>query len=105
MKKHLESHQMSVDCYKMMYGQEWEYVNKVYHKCGICQFPMMFDLETLFNHLRGNHQIKVKEYIDLYIGPIGTLQQQIQPKPIILDDDGAPPPARKKVSPKDRPRP
>ena len=32
MKKHLESHQMSVDCYKMMYGQEWEYVNKVYHK-------------------------------------------------------------------------
>merc|ERR1719450_233983 len=87
-----------------MFGQEYEYVKKVYHKCGICQQAMLFDLETLFNHLRGNHQIKVKEYIDLYIGPIGTLQQQIQPKPIILDDDGAP--VRKKVPPpKDRPRP
>ena len=103
MKKHLESHQMTLDVYKTMFGQEYEYVKKVYHKCGICQQAMLFDLETLFNHLRGNHQIKVKDYIDLYIGPIGTLQQQLQPKPVILDDDGAPVP--KKVPPKDRPRP
>merc|ERR1719450_882633 len=36
-----------------MFGQEYEYVKKVYHKCGICQQAMLFDLETLFNHLRG----------------------------------------------------
>ena len=38
---------------------------------------MMFDLETLFTHLKSKHQIKVKEYIDLYIGPIGKLKEQM----------------------------
>ena len=91
MKKHLESHQMTLDQYKIMYGTEWEYVKKVHHKCGICQYPMLFDLETLFHHLKKNHQIKVKEYIELYIGPIGSLQQQIKPDPAPdLDGDGAP---------------
>ena len=37
----------------------------------------MFDLETLFTHLKSKHQIKVKEYIDLYIGPIGKLKEQM----------------------------
>ena len=91
MKKHLESHNMTLDQYKEMYGTEWEYVKKVYHKCGICSVPMLFDLETLFNHLKKNHQIKVKEYIELYIGPIGTLTQQIKPESRpSLDSDGAP---------------
>ena len=57
---------------------------------------MMFDLETLFNHLKNHHQIKVKEYIDLYIGPIGTLQQQIQPT--VVDTDGAPVKAKRKYT-------
>ena len=91
MKKHLESHNMTLDQYKDMYGTEWEYVKKVYHKCGICSVPMLFDLETLFNHLKKNHQIKVKEYIELYIGPIGSLTQQIKPESRpSLDSDGAP---------------
>jgi len=102
MKKHLETHNMTLDQYKSMYGNEYEYVKKVYHRCGICQYPMLFDLETLFTHLRKFHQIKVKEYIDLYIGPIGSLQAQIQPR---LDHDGAPikhepnEPVRKKPRP------
>ena len=32
MKKHLESHKMTVDEYKIMYGDEYEYVKKVYHR-------------------------------------------------------------------------
>jgi len=104
MKKHLESHNMTLDQYKEMYGTEWEYVKKVYHKCGICGVPMLFDLETLFNHLKKNHQIKVKEYIELYIGPIGTLTQKIKPesRPSI-DSDGAPIEKREKRKPRPGP--
>ena len=74
MKKHLQSHDgMTVSQYKETYGEDWFYVKKYHHRCGICQQPMLFDLETLYNHLASNHQTKVKEYIDLYIGPIGSL--------------------------------
>ena len=74
MKKHLQTHGgMTVGQYKETYGEDWFYVKKYHHRCGICQQPMLFDLETLYNHLASNHQTKVKEYIDLYIGPIGSL--------------------------------
>ena len=72
-------------------------------RCGICQYPILFDLETLFNHLRKYHQIKVKEYIELYIGPIGSLQQKIDPKPK-LDSDGAPVMVKSEPKPTSKPK-
>ena len=33
MKKHLDSsHNMSLDQYKLMFGSDWEFVRKVYHR-------------------------------------------------------------------------
>ena len=90
MKKHLLNHDgLTIGQYKETYGQDWVYVKKYHHHCGICQQPLLFDLETLYHHLArwavtqcvgcqlffclSNHYVKVKEYIDLYIGPIGSL--------------------------------
>ena len=51
MKKHLQSHQLTVRQYKETHGQDWLYVKKFHHRCGICQEPVLFDLETIYNHL------------------------------------------------------
>ena len=64
---------------------------------------MSFDLETLFNHLKGNHQIKVKEYIELFIGPIGQLKQQISNKSTVETKQEKK--ERPKPSPRERPQP
>jgi len=80
MKKHLQSHEgMTLSQYKETFGEDWIYVKKFHHRCGICQQALLFDLETLYHHLTSNHKIKVKEYIDMYIGPIGTLCETVRP--------------------------
>jgi len=99
MRKHMVAHGLTMAEYKDMYGDEMQYVNKVYHKCGICKQFMLFDLDTLYNHVSSFHQVKVKEYVDLYLGPIADMEsamiKQPQPQPssleeIPVDEDGAP---------------
>ena len=74
-KKHLKSHkkinkQMPITLheYKEKHGTKWEYIWKAYHECRICGTTLLFDLTTLFKHIKNHHgQTKVKDYINLYI--------------------------------------
>jgi len=101
MRKHLQAHGLSMKEYKEMYGDEFQYITKYYHKCALCNHPMLFDLDTLYNHVSTLHQIKVKDYVDLYLGHIAAVEATLnggnQPnnieakcEQIAFDDDGAP---------------
>jgi len=99
MRKHMVGHGMTLAEYKEMYGEEMQYVNKFYHKCAICKQPMLFDLDTLYNHVSTFHQVKVKEYVDLYLGPIAEMESSVNDKGCAqitsdnsasVDEDGAP---------------
>ena len=74
MRKHLQAHGLSMKEYKEMYGDEFQYITKYYHKCALCNHPMLFDLDTLYNHVSTLHQIKVKDYVDLYLGHIAAVE-------------------------------
>lgn len=64
MKKHLQSHDgLTLTQYKETYGEDWLYVKKFHHRCGICQDPILFDLESIYCHLsrwvdRTGHEIR-----------------------------------------------
>jgi len=99
MRKHMVGHGMTMAEYKEMYGEEMQYVNKFYHKCAICKQSMLFDLDTLYNHVSTFHQVKVKEYVDLYLGPIADMESSVKEKVddqitsdnrASVDEDGAP---------------
>ena len=77
MRKHLAGHGFGLAEYRSVYGQEWDYVKKLHHRCGICEKPLLFDLDSLYCHLTASHQVKVKEYVELYIGPIGAISKPI----------------------------
>jgi len=98
LRKHMVGHGLTMAEYKEMYGEELQYVNKYYHKCAICKQAMLFDLDTLYNHVSTFHQVKVKEYVDLYLGPIADMESSVSAKTdapitsdnISVDEDGAP---------------
>lgn len=100
LRKHMVGHGLTMVEYKDMYGEEMQFENKMYHKCGICKQPMLFDLDTLYNHVSSSHQVKVKEYVDLYLGPIADIESAINNPTVShqlnnfenvgVDEDGAP---------------
>lgn len=98
LRKHMVGHGLTMAEYKEMYGEEYQYVNKFYHKCAICKQSMLFDLDTLYNHVSTHHQVKVKEYVDLYLGPIADLESSVNSNVdaqvisdiVPVDEDGAP---------------
>ena len=98
MRKHTVAHGLTMVEYKDMYGEEMQYLKKFHHQCAICKEPMLFDLDTLYNHVSTFHQVKVKEYVDLYLGPIADMesaannskQAQTSNDNVSVDDDGAP---------------
>jgi len=97
LRKHMVGHGLTMAEYKDMYGEEMQYVKKYHHKCAICKQPMLFDLDTLYNHVSTFHQVKVKEYVDLYLGPIADMESgvnndaQVQiSDDVPVDEDGAP---------------
>jgi len=98
MRKHMVAHGLTMVEYKDMYGEEMQYLKKFHHQCAICKEPMLFDLDTLYNHVSTFHQVKVKEYVDLYLGPIADMesaannskQAQTSNDNVSVDDDGAP---------------
>ena len=66
--------------YKEMYGEQFQFVLKSYHKCGLCHAEMLFDLDTLYNHVTSCHNLKIKEYVD----------QHVNSDSPAVDADGAP---------------
>ena len=83
--KHLKSHnktkkQMPVTLheYQKRYGTKWEYIRKTYHECRICGKAILFDLGTLFKHIKKHHgQTKVRDYINSYIHTPGKSRKQL----------------------------
>eukprot|EP00092_Neocalanus_flemingeri_P008292 GFUD01008938.1.p1 GENE.GFUD01008938.1~~GFUD01008938.1.p1 ORF type:complete len:495 (+),score=161.34 GFUD01008938.1:44-1528(+) len=99
MRKHMVDHGLDMAEYKAMYGEEYQYVRRVHHKCGICKQAMLFDLDTLYSHVSSFHQVKVKEYVDLYLGPIADMESALNNQTksqtssfenVPVDEDGAP---------------
>jgi len=88
-RKHMSSHGLTMKEYKEMYGSEVQYVKKFHHKCGLCQHPMLFDLDTIYNHIFSTHKIKIKEYVEQHL--LRPLQPKDQMNSIEeVDQDGAP---------------
>ena len=78
----------SVPAYKEMYGSEFQYVLQSYHMCGICNESMLFDLDTLYGHINSCHDIKIKEYVQLYLTP--ATDSSSSSSSGAVDADGAP---------------
>ena len=50
-----------------MYGSEYQYVLCSYHRCGICDQELLFDLDTLYAHVTSAHDVKIKEYVAMHL--------------------------------------
>ena len=57
----LNSHGMQITMYKEMYGQ-FEIIEKVFHKCHLCEKIVLLDSDTLGAHIKRAHQMKEKTY-------------------------------------------
>ena len=57
---------MVITEYKKKYNQEYfDIVEKVFHKCGLCQLPILLDSDMVASHLHSNkatHNMSHKEY-------------------------------------------
>ena len=50
-----------------MYGPEYQYVLCSFHRCGICDLELLFDLDTLYAHVTSAHDVKIKEYVSMHL--------------------------------------
>ena len=67
MREHTKKrHEMVITEYKKKFNQSYyDIIEKVFHKCGICEIPILFDSDVISSHLSGNgkaHNISHKEY-------------------------------------------
>ena len=67
MREHTKKrHDMVITEYKKKFNQTYyDIIEKVFHKCGICEIPVLFDSDIISSHLGGNgkaHNISHKEY-------------------------------------------
>ena len=67
MRQHTKNdHNMVITEYKKKYNQEYfDIVEKVFHKCGLCQLPILLDSDVVASHLHSNkatHNMSHKEY-------------------------------------------
>ena len=67
MREHTKKrHNMVITEYKKKFNQSfYDIVEKVFHKCGICKTPLLFDSDVISSHLSGSkaaHNITHKEY-------------------------------------------
>ena len=67
MREHTKKrHEMVITEYKKKFNQSYyDIIEKVFHKCGICELPVLFDSDIISSHLSGNgkaHNISHKEY-------------------------------------------
>ena len=77
MRQHTKNdHNMTITEYKKEYNQEYfDIVEKVFHRCGLCQLPILLDSDMVASHLHSNkatHNMSHKEYNLKYM----VLQQQ-----------------------------
>ena len=85
LRRHLQNHNLTVDQYKDIYGSQYQYVLCSWHRCGICDMEMLFDLDTLYAHVNSLHNVKIKDYVDQYL-----TTEDSKPKIAAIDADGAP---------------
>ena len=56
-------HNVTIDEYKKVYGNHRNnIIEKVYHKCAICQKTVLLDSDEISHHLKRNHAITHKNY-------------------------------------------
>jgi hypothetical protein len=81
----------SMAAYKDLYGSEYQYVLCCWHRCGICDLEMLFDLDTLYAHVNTSHDVKIKDYVESFLDMAPP-----RPEPTVarsgsrVDADGAP---------------
>ena len=85
LRRHLQNHNLSVAEYKDIYGLEYQYVLCSWHRCGICDMEMLFDLDTLYAHVNSLHNVRIKDYVEQYL-----TNEDPKPNMTALDADGAP---------------
>ena len=68
MREHTKKrHDMVITEYKKKFNQSYyDIIEKVFHKCGICELPLIFDSDVIATHLRV-HSITHKEYNLKYV--------------------------------------
>ena len=60
-------HDMVITEYKKKFNQDYyDIIEKVFHKCGICELPLIFDSDVIATHLHV-HSITHKEYNLKYV--------------------------------------
>ena len=60
-------HEMVITEYKKKFNQSYyDIIEKVFHKCGICELPLIFDSDVIATHLHV-HSITHKEYNLKYV--------------------------------------
>ena len=79
MRVHTKSaHKITITQYKEQFNQQFLYIiEKIFHKCGICGKPVLFDSDSIAVHLknRDNHNVTHKVYNDTFLTKIcGTKQ-------------------------------
>jgi len=62
----LSQHQMQITKYKEVYGP-FEIIEKVFHKCHICDKLVLLDSDALGGHIKGVHKMKEREYKEKYL--------------------------------------
>ena len=85
LRRHLQNHNLSVAEYKDIYGSQYQYVLCSWHRCGICDMEMLFDLDTLYAHVNSLHDVKIKDYVEHYL-----TSEDSKPNMTAMDADGAP---------------
>ena len=81
-------HQMAISEYKLKFNQHiFDIVEKYFHICGICQLPILLDLDVISVHLLvyfESHNMTCKQYSESYLShsdqdfPQNTNKEQIQ---------------------------
>ena len=85
LRRHLQNHNLSVAEYRDIYRSPYQYVIKCWHRCGICDIEMLFDLDTLYAHVNSLHDVKIKDYVEQYL-----TSEDSKPNTTAMDADGAP---------------
>jgi len=69
MRGHTKSaHKMSISDYKETHGNHrTQIIEKIFHKCGLCQQAILLDSDDIAHHLKKSHEITHKDYNSKYM--------------------------------------